>query len=85
MYFYKKEERRKKKDAILFRMDNRVVQVIFNDKRKVIVNFSTKQMLITKSLFEKGIVYEFEGLKTNKEAAEIFDRVKELLNELSQQ
>ena len=75
----------RKKDVILFRMENRVVQVIFEDKTKVIVNFSTKQMLVTKSLFEKGVVYNLESTKNNKEAHDLYEKVKALLNELSQQ
>lgn len=75
----------RKDGDILFRMENRVVQVNFGDKNKVLVNFSTKKMLITKSLFEKGTVYNFEEIKKKKEIFDMYEKVTSLLNELSHQ
>lgn len=68
---------------ILFRLDNRVVQVNFEDKTKVMVFFSQKKMLMTKTLQGEVEEIDIAAIEVNEEAKKRYAVVRQLLNDLS--
>ena len=54
--------------GLLFRMDNRVIQVNFQDKSKLVVFWEQKSLILTHSLFENGSFITFSNLKKSKDS-----------------
>ena len=74
--------------ATLFRMDQKDVQVNFDDKVKVIYFTRTKKMLMVSSLKEKSRPILVDLLKTSRVMSEEksrYERVHAMIVELSQQ
>lgn len=55
-------------NGLMFRMDNRVIQVNFPDKSKLVVFWEQKSLITSQSLFENGNFMTFSNLKQSKDS-----------------
>ena len=83
---YVKYWMRKGDDTILFRMDDRTIQVNFKDHTKIIIFWETKKMTMVKSVKEKGVLMALTEVGSRPELHEEkkrFEIAKEMLAEMS--
>ena len=71
--------------GIMFRMDNKLLQVNYPDKNKLILFWEQRMMIFTRSLREKGTFYTFSDVKRSKdeEIKNRFEIAKNLINEMN--
>jgi polo-like kinase 1 len=73
-------------DAALFRMNNKNIQVNFNDRRKLIIFWNEKKMLMVQSIRETGKVIHFSEINLQgplSEERRRFAVAKAMLAEMS--
>lgn len=68
-------------NGIMFRMDNRVTQMNFPDKGKLIVFWEQKSLIYAHSLFRNGLFMTFDGLKKsgNEELKKKYSIAKKMI------
>ena len=73
-------------DSLLFKMDNRTVQVNFNDKMKLIVFWNSKKMMLVSNIKEKGkiiMIHDLPKLPGIDEEKRRFASAKAMLEEMN--
>ncbi|OHT14631.1 CAMK family protein kinase [Tritrichomonas foetus] len=75
----------KNETGMLLRMDNRMLQVNFPDRNKLIVFWEQRMMIFTKSLRDKGDFYTFSDLSStnNDEVKKRFAITKDLIEHMN--
>ncbi|KAK8847184.1 hypothetical protein M9Y10_019767 [Tritrichomonas musculus] len=77
----------KKDDSILFRLNDKNIQVNFSDHQKLIIFYNTKKMCLVRSLKEKCALLDLKNVITmnpNSEELKKYKTAKELISTLSQ-
>lgn len=73
----------RKDEDVFFRFDNRVVQTNYADKKKAIIYYPNKKMVVFNDLFESGDVYDFNQMETNEEIKTKYSVTSTLISHIS--